>query len=96
MDIVVTYDINTETRKGARRLARVAAICERYGERSQHSVFECRLSDVSLLRLIGELENEIDSATDSVYVYHLAGTLEGSCRRLGRPVTHQPGQSWLL
>ncbi len=96
MDIVVTYDINTETQKGARRLAHVAAICERYGERSQYSVFECRLSHVDVQRLINELENEIDSSVDSVYIYHVAGLLENSCRRLGHSVGHQLGQPWLF
>ena len=43
--MLVSYDIaGTESREGAARLRRVAKICEQYGERVQHSVFECRLS----------------------------------------------------
>ena len=42
MDVLVTYDIaETDTRKGATRLRRVAQVCEKYGERVQFSVFEC-------------------------------------------------------
>lgn len=37
MDVLVTYDITTIDRAGERRLARVAAVCERFGERVQYS-----------------------------------------------------------
>jgi len=33
MDVLVTYDIDTHTRDGEARLARVAKVCERYGTR---------------------------------------------------------------
>ena len=39
--IVVAYDVNTESAEGRRRLRRVAACCEDYGQRVQNSVFEC-------------------------------------------------------
>ena len=62
MDVLVTYDINTTTREGEVRLARVAQVCERYGVRVQYSVFECRLSEASLLKLHIELEGVIEPA----------------------------------
>ena len=40
MEILVTYDVNTETAEGRRRLRRVAKVCERFGQRVQFSVFE--------------------------------------------------------
>ena len=40
MYLLLTYDINTETTKGQKRLAKVARACERYGLRVQNSVFE--------------------------------------------------------
>ena len=55
MDLLVTYDISTLTRAGERRLARVAAVCERYGRRVQYSVFECRVNDLGYVRLLAEL-----------------------------------------
>ena len=51
----MTYDINTVSDGGERRLARVAAVCERFGTRVQFSVFECRLSDTAVQRLMTEL-----------------------------------------
>ena len=42
------------------------APCEKYGQRVQLSVFECRLSPARLARLIGEIEDIIDCQRDSV------------------------------
>ena len=52
MDFLVTYDIADTQEEGARRLRHVAKICERYGERIQLSVFECRQSPTRMARMI--------------------------------------------
>ena len=39
--VLVTYDVNTETSEGRRRLRLVAKTCVNYGQRVQNSVFEC-------------------------------------------------------
>ena len=96
MDLVITYDINTQTPEGARRLVRVAAICERFGQRAQYSVFECRLSDVQLAHLVAELGDVIDVDADSVCIYELVGGFDRSSRRLGRQPLHEIGTSWML
>ena len=44
MIVLITYDVNTETPEGRKRLRRVAKVCLNYGTRVQMSVFECRLS----------------------------------------------------
>lgn len=41
MVLVVTYDVDTTDFAGARRLRRVARLCERYGSRVQNSVLKC-------------------------------------------------------
>jgi CRISPR-associated protein Cas2 len=56
MDILVIYDINTASPADARRLARIAAVCERYGQRAQYSLFQCRFSENRFLRLVADLE----------------------------------------
>ena len=43
MLVLVTYDVNTETAAGRRRLRKVAKVCVDYGQRVQNSVFECLL-----------------------------------------------------
>ena len=41
MLVLITYDVNTETAAGKKRLRKVAKQCENYGRRVQNSVFEC-------------------------------------------------------
>ena len=97
MDVLVSYDIaGTENREGAARLRRVAKICERYGERVQHSVFECRLSPERLARLVGEVQDVIDRNRDSVIFYRLAGGFEDTRHRIGRSPDHTVGAPWIL
>lgn len=71
MEILVTYDVNTEVAAGRRRLRRVAKVCEAYGQRVQKSVFECVLSAVQLQELRYKLVEEIDESQDSLRIYRL-------------------------
>ena len=41
MLVLITYDVNTETASGKKRLRKVAKECQNYGQRVQNSVFEC-------------------------------------------------------
>ena len=43
MLVLVTYDVNTESKEGRRRLRKVAKMCVNFGQRVQTSVFECIL-----------------------------------------------------
>ena len=43
MLVLVTYDVNTETSAGRKRLRKVAKACVNHGQRVQNSVFECLL-----------------------------------------------------
>ena len=52
MDILVAYDIADTEGSGALRLRRIADVCEKYGERVQLSVFECRVSPDRFAHLI--------------------------------------------
>lgn len=96
MDILVAYDIADTEGVGASRLKRIADICEKYGQRVQFSVFECRLSPARLARMIGELEDVIDRACDSVIVYRFPGQIEDSTLRFGRSQKRRLGQPWVL
>ena len=96
MDLLITYDVDTTTRKGMRRLAKVAKVCEGFGVRVQDSVFECRLSAAALVRLTGELSELIDPHADSVHLYRFAGSLADARISLGRRVDRDPGRHWLL
>lgn len=71
MIVLITYDVNTETPEGRRRLRRVAKICLNYGTRVQMSVFECRLSSAQRVMIEEELSSEIDKELDSLRIYDL-------------------------
>ena len=96
MDILITYDIADTDGAGDVRLKRVAEVCEKYGQRVQFSVFECRLSDTRLARMIGELEDVIDRRRDSVTVYRFPGRIEDATLRLGRSQGRHLGQPWVF
>lgn len=71
MEILVTYDVSTETREGRRRLRRVAKACEAYGQRVQQSVFECVVNPMQREQLVHRLLQEIEPAEDSLRIYRL-------------------------
>ena len=43
MLVLITYDVNTETPAGRKRLRKVAKRCVDHGQRVQNSAFECLL-----------------------------------------------------
>ena len=51
MYILITYDVDTTSKDGARRLRSVAKACMNYGQRVQNSVFECEVSEAQLCTL---------------------------------------------
>lgn len=72
MEILVTYDVSTETREGRRRLRKVATICLGFGQRVQQSVFECRVTPAQMEELEDRLLRTIDPSLDSLRIYRLA------------------------
>lgn len=63
---IVAYDISN-----ARRLAKVAHVCENWGIRVQYSVFECRLEENEFQRFWKELLQEIDEKEDKLVAYKI-------------------------
>ena len=96
MDVLITYDIADTDNSGASRLRRIADVCEKYGERVQCSVFECRLSKAKLARFIGEMEDIIDRDRASVLVYRFPRGIESATLRLGRCPERSLGEPWIL
>jgi CRISPR-associated protein Cas2 len=84
MDILVTYDVNTEDRAGQRRLRRTARACLNYGQRVQYSVFECSVNETQLERLRGRLLEIVDLSRDSLRIYFLRGKREEVVEAYGR------------
>lgn len=71
MYILITYDVQTETTAGQKRLRNVARLCLDYGQRVQNSVFECVLTDMQLAELKDKLLHAIDTQNDSIRIYFL-------------------------
>jgi CRISPR-associated protein Cas2 len=71
MMVLVTYDVNTETEAGKKRLNKVAKQCQNYGQRVQNSVFECILDPARLKQMQASLEKLIDKDKDSLRYYYL-------------------------
>lgn len=71
MEIVVAYDVATETQAGRRRLRKVAEACLAYGQRVQFSVFECSLTEMQLEALRDRLRGIMDEQRDSLRIYRL-------------------------
>jgi CRISPR-associated protein Cas2 len=90
MFVLITYDINTETADGRRRLARMAKICLNHGQRVQNSVFECVLDPVQLLRMRAQIEKNIDLKTDSVRYYNLGGSWQRKVEHIGAKPSYNP------
>lgn len=71
MEVLIAYDVATDTPAGARRLRKVAQLCVAHGQRVQKSVFECSLTDAQLEELLFRLLAVIDDGKDSLRVYRL-------------------------
>lgn len=69
MYILVTYDVDTTNKEGARRLRNVAKACIDYGQRVQNSVFECEVTEVQYCLLKERIKNIIDDSLDSIRFY---------------------------
>ena len=65
MYILVTYDVDTTSKEGARRLRCVAKACIDYGQRVQNSVFECEVTEAQYCLLRGRIKDIIDMSRDS-------------------------------
>lgn len=83
MLIVVTYDVNTESAEGRRRLARVAKHCTNFGQRVQNSVFECSLDAGQKVMFIDTLLKLIDKNSDTVRIYNLGDKYEKKIEHYG-------------
>lgn len=84
MYILVTYDVDTVSEKGQKRLRRVARLCQDYGQRVQNSVFECEVTEAQYATLKERLRTEMDEKLDSIRFYHLNRNRTHCIDTLGR------------
>ena len=84
MMVLITYDVDTISETGAKRLRKVAKVCQDYGQRVQNSVFECRLTEAQFVIVKNKIENIIDLELDSVRFYFLGNNWPSRIEMIGK------------
>lgn len=83
MYVLITYDVNTSSPGGQKRLRHVAKCCQNYGQRVQNSVFECLVTESQLLTLRQSLSSVIDKNADSIRIYKLGKNYVSKIEHIG-------------
>ena len=96
MLVLVTYDVNTTTAAGRKRLRQVAKYCVAHGQRVQNSVFECLIDEAQYIALKSKLESIIDMETDSLRFYNLGNRYKDRGEHLGAKETFDLGDTLMI
>lgn len=83
MLVLVTYDVETVSLSGQRRLQQVAKACLNYGQRVQNSVFECILDYSQYTKLKLELKDIMNEQHDTIRFYNLGNNYSTKIETLG-------------
>lgn len=83
MYVLVTYDVETITPEGKRRLQKVSKMCVNYGQRVQNSVFECSVTPAQFTELKLKLKDIIDKNKDSIRFYMLGNNYNKKVEYIG-------------
>lgn len=90
MLVVITYDVNTETAAGRKRLRQISRQCVNYGQRVQNSVFECLLDPAQCRMLQDKLLKIMDPDKDSLRFYYLGSQYESKIQHFGCKQGYMP------
>ncbi|MDD2261804.1 MAG: CRISPR-associated endonuclease Cas2 [Clostridia bacterium] len=90
MMVLITYDVETVSNFGKKRLRKVAKQCVNYGQRVQNSVFECLVDPTQLAELKHRLENIIDKEKDSIRFYYLGSNWKTKVDHIGVKDSYDP------
>lgn len=96
MLVLITYDVNTETQSGKKRLRQIARQCVNYGQRVQNSVFECKLDSAQCKSLQAKLLGIMDPAKDSLRFYYLGNNYENKIEHFGCKETYMPDDPMII
>ncbi|MEG2126491.1 MAG: CRISPR-associated endonuclease Cas2 [Bacteroides sp.] len=90
MMVLITYDVETTSPTGQKRLRKVAKQCVNYGQRVQNSVFECLVNPAQFSELKQKLANIIDKDKDSIRFYFLGNNWERRIEYIGILTSYNP------
>lgn len=82
--VLITYDVETVTSAGEKRLRRVSKECQNYGQRVQNSVFECVVTEAQFVLLRNEIASIIDMEKDTVRFYFLGNNWNNRVEFIGK------------
>ena len=90
MLVLITYDVNTQSTSGRKRLSKIAKICCNYGQRVQNSVFECDLDPAQLVLVRKTLLDVLDESEDSLRFYNLGNHYHQKIEHFGKKESYDP------
>ena len=90
MMVLVTYDVSTISEEGAKRLRKVAKVCQNYGQWVQNSVFECLVDPAQFEKLKHALCDIIDEEWDSLRFYYLGKNWKNRVEHFGSKKGYDP------
>lgn len=90
MLVLITYDVNTETPAGKKRLRQIAKLCVNWGQRVQNSVFECLVDPAQFAELKNKLEKLANPKTDSLRYYYLGKNWGHRVEHFGAKEAYNP------
>jgi len=96
MLVLITYDVDTTTKAGEKRLRKVAKECVNYGQRVQNSVFECLITEAQLVGLKATLASIINDTTDSIRFYFLGSNWKRRIEKIGKETSYDPTDALII
>ena len=96
MLVLITYDVDTTTKAGEKRLRKVAKECVNYGQRVQNSVFECLITEAQFVRFKASLASIINNTTDSIRFYLLGNSWLRRIEKIGKETSYDPTDTLII
>ena len=96
MLVLITYDVDTTTKAGEKRLRKVARECVNYGQRVQNSVFECLITEAQFVELKAMLDAIINDTTDSIRFYFLGNHWQRRIEQMGKQTSFDPTDTLII
>ena len=83
MMVLISYDVETTSSEGRRRLRKIAKQLENYAQRVQNSVFEANIDYATFITLKNVLLNIMEPNKDSLRFYYLGNDWKKKVEHFG-------------
>jgi CRISPR-associated protein Cas2 len=94
--MLITYDVDTTSAAGRKRLRQVAKVCVNYGQRVQNSVFECDADAATAKQIQAKLLKIINLERDSLRFYNLGNNYKKRIEHFGVKPTYDPEETLMV